>query len=66
MADCVLTIGRDSLNRHLNAAEVAVGKFLRRIVSEKILSAEFVADLTESIVELRQGTGVEIFSAGVV
>ena len=38
---------------------------MRRIVGEKILGAQFVADLVEGIVQLRDGRGIEVFAAGV-
>src|SRR5580698_5547802 len=37
---------------HLNAAKIGIGKSFGRIVGQKILRAQFVADLAERVIEL--------------
>src|SRR5271169_217112 len=50
---------------HLEPAEIGVGKALRWIVGEEVLGAKFVADFAEGLVELRKGSGVVVFAAGI-
>src|SRR5271169_2561409 len=52
-------------NRDLNTAKLRVRQALRRIVGQKVLSAEFVADLAEGIVQLRHRGRVVILASRV-
>jgi hypothetical protein len=65
MADVVVRGFWHTVHADLNAPEFRK-RLLRRVVSEQILRAQFVADFVECFIQLRNGSRVIIFAAGVI
>src|SRR6266478_3137298 len=57
------TLPRGPVSPAPRAAKVRIRNPLRGVISQQILGAKFVADIAESLIELRKRTGIKIFAA---